>query len=177
MIQIGNLIHIWAKICESNTFNFVVMVILLAWLIKKFDIKSKIEDGRKKIASTIEESEKARDESIEKYYQAQEKTTQIDEDMLKVFKQAEENAHSFGKKMVDEAHNTALLIKENSKKAIEANIQSTKNVILKETAEEALDLAQRKIIAELEQNPELHHKYINESIESLNNIGENGVNV
>ena len=62
-----NLIEIWKQICESNLFNFVVMVLLLAWLVKKFDLGAKIEAGRKKIESNIAESETVKEETVETY--------------------------------------------------------------------------------------------------------------
>ena len=139
------LIEIWAKICESNLFNFIVMILLLAWMVKKFDLGSKIEAGRKKIEQNISESEKAKEESLTKLYKAQEDATKVDEEMFKIFKAAEENAKVMGEKLIAEANSQKDVIKENSKKTIDANIKSVKNDILKETAEEAMKLAEEHI--------------------------------
>lgn len=166
-----NLIEIWSKICESNLFNFVVMILLLAWLIKKFDMGTKIEQGRKKIENSISESEKAREESLNKLYEAQEAVTKIDEEMFKVFKAAEDNAKIIGEKMLDEGKSQSEAIKENSKKAIEANVKTVKNEIMKETAEEAMKLAETHVKSELERDSSLHTKYINESIDAIDGIG------
>ena len=54
-----NLLEIWKQICESNLFNFVVMLVVLAWLVKKFNLGDKIEQGRHKVEQAISESEKA----------------------------------------------------------------------------------------------------------------------
>ena len=165
------LIEIWAKICESNLFNFIVMILLLAWMVKKFDLGSKIEAGRKKIEQNISESEKAKEESLTKLYKAQEDATKVDEEMLKIFKAAEENAKVMGEKLIAEANSQKDVIKENSKKTIDANIKSVKNDILKETAEEAMKLAEEHIKSELERDPNLHQKYIYESIDAIDGIG------
>lgn len=165
------LIEIWAKICESNLFNFIVMILLLAWMVKKFDLGSKIEAGRKKIEQNISESEKAKEESLTKLYKAQEDATKVDEEMFKIFKAAEENAKVMGEKLIAEANSQKDVIKENSKKAIDANIKSVKNEILKETAEEAMKLAEEHIKSELERDPNLHQKYIYESIDAIDGIG------
>ncbi len=165
------LIEIWAKICESNLFNFIVMILLLAWMVKKFDLGSKIEAGRKKIEQNISESEKAKEESLTKLYKAQEDATKVDEEMFKIFKAAEENAKVMGEKLIAEANSQKDVIKENSKKAIDANIKSVKNDILKETAEEAMKLAEEHIKSELERDPNLHQKYIYESIDAIDGIG------
>ena len=106
------LIEIWAKICESNLFNFIVMILLLAWMVKKFDLGSKIEAGRKKIEQNISESEKAKEESLTKLYKAQEDATKVDEEMFKIFKAAEENAKVMGEKLIAEANSQKDVIKE-----------------------------------------------------------------
>ena len=165
------LIEIWAKICESNLFNFIVMILLLAWMVKKFDLGSKIEAGRKKIEQNISDSEKAKDESITKLYKAQEDAVKVDEEMLKIFQSAEEKAKFVGEKLIEEANVQRDTIKENSKKAIDANIKTVKNDILKETAEEAMKLAEAHIKSELERDPNLHQRYIYESIDAIDGIG------
>lgn len=166
-----HLFEIWKKICESNLFNFVVMIGLLAYLSNKLKIGEKIESGRKAIEKSITDSETKRDESLNKLYKAQENVTKIDEEMLKILKNAEDNAHSLGSKLIEESNQQIELIKESSKKAIENNFKSVKNEILKETGEKAMQIAESKIKSELENNYDLHKKFIYESLDSLDNIG------
>lgn len=166
-----NLIEIWKQICESNLFNFVVMVLLLAWLVKKFDLGAKIEAGRKKIESNIAESETAKEENLKKLYEVQEASTKIDEEMLKVFNSAEEKARFVGEKLLEEGKIQAESIKENSKKTIDTNIKTVKNEIIKETAQEAMKLAEQHIKSTLESDPNLHRKFIWESIDAIDGIG------
>lgn len=166
-----NLIEIWKQICESNLFNFVVMVLLLAWLVKKFDLGAKIEAGRKRIESTIAESETAKEENLKKLYEVQEASTKIDEEMLKVFNSAEEKARFVGEKLLEEGKIQAESIKENSKKTIDTNIKTVKNEIIKETAQEAMKLAEQHIKSTLESDPNLHQKFIWESIDAIDGIG------
>ena len=166
-----NLIEIWKQICESNLFNFVVMVLLLAWLVKKFDLGAKIEAGRKKIESNIAESETVKEENLKKLYEVQEASTKIDEEMLKVFSSAEEKARFVGEKLLEEGKIQAESIKENSKKTIDANVKTVKNEIIKETAEEAMKLAEQHIKSTLESDPNLHQKFIWESIDAIDGIG------
>ena len=146
-----NLIEIWKQICESNLFNFVVMVLLLAWLVKKFDLGTKIEAGRKKIESNIAESETAKEENLKKLYEVQEASTKIDEEMLKVFNSAEEKARFVGEKLLEEG-----------------KIQAES---IKETAQEAMKLAEQHIKSTLESDPNLHQKFIWESIDAIDGIG------
>lgn len=166
-----NFIEIWKQICESNLFNFAVMILLLAWMVKKFDLGNKIESGRKKIEQTISDSEKAKEESLAKLYAAQDNVTKIDEEMLKVFKSAEDNAKVIGNKLIEEGKTQSEQIRENSLKTIDANIKTAKTEIVKETAEKAMELAEQHIKSVLERDPNLHQKYIWESIDAIEGIG------
>lgn len=166
-----HLIGIWSTICKSNLFNFIVMILLLCWMVKKFDLGNKIEAGRQRIEQNISDSEKSKEESLTKLYEAQEDATKVDKEMFKIFKAAEDNAKVMGEKLITEANLQTGIIKENSKKAIEANIKTVKNDILKETAEEAMKLAESHIKSELERDPNLHQKYIYESIDAIDGIG------
>ena len=166
-----NLLELWKQICESNLFNFVVMLVVLAWLVKKFNLGDKIEQGRHKVEQAISESEKAKEESLSRLYDIQENVTKIDEQMSEVFKKAENNAKIIGNKLIEEGKIQSESIKENSKKTIDANIKTAKTEIVKETAQEAMTLAEQYIKSELEKDPTLHQKYILESIDAIEGLG------
>ena len=125
----------------------------------------------KKIEYNIAESETVKEENLKKLYEVQEASTKIDEEMLKVFSSAEEKARFVGEKLLEEGKIQAESIKENSKKTIDTNIKTVKNEIIKETAQEAMKLAEQHIKSTLESDPNLHQKFIWESIDAIDGIG------
>ena len=55
--------HIWTVFVKSNAFNFVVFVLIFAWIIKKFNFKGMFEALQKKIADIIEEAKRTKAEA------------------------------------------------------------------------------------------------------------------
>ena len=49
--------QIWNFIVTSNFFNFVVMVLILAWIVKKFDLINALENIKLNIQNTIKKAE------------------------------------------------------------------------------------------------------------------------
>ena len=80
----GTLLQIWNNILTSNLFNFVVMLFVLGWIIKKFDIAGLLEKGRKSIEDNIQTSKDVKKESLDKLYETQEKTKEIDEKVFEI---------------------------------------------------------------------------------------------
>ncbi len=164
------LLHIWSKILLSNLFNFVVMVCLLGWLIKKFNIAEKLEQGRKNIEDRILVSNIAKENAIQNLFETQAETEKNDEEVFAILDKAEKNAVIVGEKLVEDAEKQASEFDKNTKKAVEANIKSLKINLTSKTADTAIKLAKKHIEAELKDNKDLHIRYINESIDALNGV-------
>ena len=48
--------EIWNLIVKSNTFNFILLVGVFVYIIKKFDLSNKIDTSINKIKETIDNS-------------------------------------------------------------------------------------------------------------------------
>jgi len=165
-----HLLEIWKQICESNLFNFVVMIWILGWMVKKFDLGNKIELGRKKLEKNITDAESAKDESLKTLYEVQNSVTSIDEKMLDILRTAEENAKTLGEKLLEESEKLKLEIGKSGEKTIDSNIKSLKTEITKETALEAVKEAEEHIKSELKKDSSLQERYIDESLDALESI-------
>lgn len=164
------LLHIWHKILVSNLFNFVVMVCLISWMIKKFDIAGKLEQGRKAIEDKIANSKLAKEQAIEELFETQSKSEAIDAEAFEILEKAEKNAVIVGEKLVEDAKKQVEEFDKNTKKTVETNIKSLKISLTNRTANTAIQLAQKHIKDELKSNKDLHLRFINESIEALNGV-------
>ncbi|MCM1265833.1 MAG: ATP synthase F0 subunit B [Candidatus Gastranaerophilales bacterium] len=164
------LLHIWSKILLSNLFNFVVMVLLLGWLIKKFDIAGKLEQGRKNIEDRILLSNMTKENAVKELFETQSKTESVDNEVFEILERAEKNAVIVGERLVQEAVKQADEFDKNTKKAVDANVKALKISLTSKTADAAVKLAKKHIEDELHNNKDLHIKYINESIDALNGV-------
>ena len=166
----GTLLQIWNNILTSNLFNFVVMLFVLGWIIKKFDIAGLLEKGRKSIEDNIQTSKDVKKESLDKLYETQEKTKEIDEKVFEILNKADKNATIVGEKLVDDAKRQAVEFDKALQKTIDGNIKALNLNLSNKTAEASIKLAKKHIEKELENNKDLHMKFINESIDALNGV-------
>lgn len=164
------LLHLWNKILLSNLFNFVVMLLLLSWLIKKFNIADKLEQGRKNIEDRILLSKMTKEKAVEELFETQSKTESVDNEVFNILDKADKNAVIVGERLVNDAKKQADEFDKNTKKAVDAGIKSLKLNLTSKTADAAIKIAKKYIEDELKDNKDLHLKYINESIEALNGV-------
>ena len=168
--MLESLLQIWSDILKSNLFNFVVMLFLLGWIIKKFDIAGKLEQGRKNIEDRIILSNLTKNKAIEDLFETQSETKNVDEEVFSILERAEKNAVIVGENLVADAYKQAETFEKSLRKTIDGNIKALKLNLSNKTADAAVNLAKKHIINELQKDKNLHMKFINESIEALNGV-------
>lgn len=148
--------------------NFIIFAGILYFVIfRMVNAPEQINKMQKDIAETIETSETAKMESEEKLNNIEESLTHIGEEIDAILSSSNENAKLIGKKILDDAQSTVLVIQENSEKTIENNRELLKNELLKRASLASIEVAKSYILDELEKNPELHDRMIDESIEKI----------
>ena len=157
-------------IARTNLFNFVIFAGLIAFLIKKLDVRSKMETAVEDVKETIEKSETAKAESEQKLGSIEESMKNISEEIDVILNQSEENAKIVGEKILEDADKSVSVIKENALKTIENSRVVLKNDIIRRAALASIEVAKEHISEELQQNPDLHNKLIDESIDEIEGI-------
>lgn len=168
--MIQTLLTIWNKILMSNLFNFVLMLVFLGWIIKKFDIAGALEAGRKSIEDRILLAKLERENAVRELFDTQSEGSKVDKEVFETIENAEKNAVIVGEKLVADAKVQSENFGKATKKAIDTSIERLKNNLTNETAQAALNLAKDHIEKQLKENRDLHIRYINESIEALNGV-------
>ena len=155
---------------RTNLFNFIIFAGIIAYVAKKLDAKSKIESAVVMVNKTIKESESTKVESELKLSDIQNKLNKISEEIDLIIKHAENNANIVGEKIIGDTEKLSNIIHENTLKTIENNKLSLKNDIMKRVSLASVEVAKYHIQEELNRNPELHSKLIEESISTLEGI-------
>ena len=165
-----NLISLWHTILTSNLFNFVLMIVLLGWLIEKFDISGAIEKGRKSIEDKILNSKQEHKSALENLYKTQEKGVEVDKEILDIIDKSAQNAVLVGEQLIKDAKRQSEIYAKTTQKAIETNIEKLRLDLTNDTAQKAIERARNHIEKLLKEDRSLHIKYINESIEQMKGI-------
>ena len=162
--------EIWTLILKSNLFNFAIMLAILFFVIKKLDLCQKLDDAILKVKEKIEESELANKNSIEELKQASEKTENLQQEIEEIEQKGIENISNLENKIALETKEEIDAIKKNAQKAIIAHEKEISSNLSKKTILASLEVAKKHVINLLNQNPEYHRKFIEESIEELNRL-------
>lgn len=158
-------------IARTNLFNFVIFLSIIIFLITKIDLKKKLHDAQLSVNETIEESESVKIQSEERLRTIEDSMAHIEEEIDSIILKSEENAQVVGEKIVQDGQKTAIIIQENTGKAIENSRMILKNELLKRASLASIEVAKNHIKNELSWNQGLHDKLIDESIEAIEGAG------
>lgn len=153
----------------SNFIVFAGIIILLSE--KQIRPIKAIEAAQSAINETITESETAKVESEERLKNIEDSVANIEQEIDAIIVKSEENAKLVGEKILQDGESTALIIQENTSKAIENSRMILKNELLKKASLASVEVARAHIVNELSWNQGLHDKLIDESIEAIEGAG------
>jgi F0F1-type ATP synthase membrane subunit b/b' len=159
-------------IARTNLFNFVIFLSIIIFLVKKVQVGTKLEVMQASINEQIDTSKIVKEESATKLHGIKKSLKNIEKEITSIIDTSETNAKLVGEKILQDAEKTALVIKENTEKAIENSQILLKNELLKKASLASIEVAKNHIIQELISNNELHDKLINESIEALEGVNQ-----
>lgn len=166
----NELLQIWNTIVQTNTFNFIVMAIILSVILKKVNIASVIDKSIQNVVETIEKSKTEKLSARKKLDEANELIKNLESDISSQLSLAEEQGQQLHDNIISDTENKIININANIQRVVEAEEQTLSAALTRKTAAEAVNIAQNHIKNVLNRSPELHDKYICESIEELDRI-------
>ena len=166
----NELLNFWNLIVESNTFNFVVLILIFAILFKKINLADTIEKIRLDIVNTIDNVKKEQSDAKNKLAGAQKAIEHIDEDIKDRLNEASKRADGISKQIFENTNAQVKLIEKNIERVITAEEKTLSAQMSSKTLKSSVALAEEQIKKMLENNPELHNKYIEESIENIDKV-------
>ncbi len=162
--------EIWTVIVKSNLFNFIIMVAILAFIIKKLNIGQKLDDAVLKVKEKIDEAVLANKNSVEELKQAGEKTKNVQSEIEEIEQKGSENISNLEQRIASEAQEELSSIEKSTDRLIDAKEREIVSRLSKKTILASIEVAKKHVINLLKQNPEYHRKFIKESIEELNRL-------
>lgn len=151
--------------------NFIVFALIIGIVLKQVvHPKAMLEQEQTVIENQIKDSETTKMESEVRLATIEDSLANVEKEIDSIISASAENAKLVGGKIVKDGEKTALIIKENTEKAIENSRTILKNDLLKRASLASVEIAKTHIINELSWNQGLHDKLIDESIEALNGV-------
>ncbi len=152
---------------RTNLFNFVIFLSILIYLYRKIDVPALLEKSKNSIIEVIESSKAEKVNSESELKKIENTLEHLGEEIDEIIKKSAKNADLVGEKILSDADKTVNGIKDNSKKLIENRAALLKNDILNRASKASVEVAKEHIIAELNNNYDLHQRLIDESLDAL----------
>lgn len=162
--------NFWNLIVQSNTFNFIIMLVIFAMLWQKLDITSKIDAMKLEIAEFIEKSKREKELAAKYLKDAEKSVENLDNEIKEKLDKSKLMAQNVFDEIQDMAHKSIEKIEANVDTIITNETRKVSTKLSQTTADSAVSLATTKLKQMFAQNPELHNQYINDSIETLNRV-------
>lgn len=152
-------------ILHSNVINMIFVFCFLVWIAKKVDILGILKNSQEKIKETILKAEEEKATAQKNLQQAKENVKETEEQVKQILLDAKNSAESIYEKIQNDAKQKVEEVEKNLIRMVEVEKKSAAEEIVTHLSKEAYELATNKIKTVL--NDELHHKYINNFIDSL----------
>ena len=167
----NQILQFWnTTIVSTNTFNFIVMVILLAWIFKKVNIIAILEKARENVINTIEKSKSEQLAAKEKLTAAEELVKNLDNEIAEQLDCARQQGEFLHTNISNDTEKRIANITGNVDRVVQSEEKTISTRLRRKTSAAAVSTAENHIRTILRNSPELHDKYIRESIEELDRI-------
>ena len=160
----------WNLIVQSNTFNFAILVIIIAVVFAKIDLLGIIEKIKNDVARAIENAKQEKENAEKDLKTAQKTAANTDNEVAEQLKTAENNAQNLSQGIMKNTELQIENIKSNILKVINAEEKSLSAKLTQDTVNNSIELAKQNIINKLNENPDLHNKFIDDSINEIDRV-------
>ncbi len=160
----------WNLIVQSNTFNFAILVIIIAVVFAKIDLPGIIEKIKNDVARAIENAKQEKENAEKDLKTAQKTAANTDNEVAEQLKTAKNNAQNLSQGIMKNTELQIENIKSNILKVINAEEKSLSAKLTQDTVNNSIELAKQNIINKLNENPDLHNKFIDDSINEIDRV-------
>ena len=159
--------NFWQAVVESNTFNFAVLVLIFVLLFSKLNISQMIENIKNHIVQSIDRAKAEKEAADVKLKNAKDLASGVDAEIQTHIRNAQEKAAAIETQIIEKAHIQEKYIDKNVDNLIFAEEKNIGNSAIEKTMQKASETAKEKIKSLLSSTPDLHKKFIEESIRKI----------
>ena len=163
----NELFNFWKLIVESNTFNFIVLLVILVIVMQKLKVSEAAAKLKDNIVNAIENAKNAKEKAKTYYDDAKSKIEHIEDEVSERLALATRQAENVADSISENTSRKVTQIEHNVEKVVEAEKKTLITELTDKTTKSSIILAEKYIKLRLDNEPELQDKYIEEGIEEL----------
>ncbi len=154
----------------SNTFNFIVMLIILGAIVKKLNLGKSFDGAVDKVKESLKKSDEEKISSQRLIDEAEKLMKQLPQDIETLKNNSKDKASIFKSKIEETTNKTISDIEQNVENAVQIEEKKISNLMCEKTSKASVELAKQYILETLDSNPNLHNKFFMESLEELDKV-------
>lgn len=163
----SNIIQI---LIQSNTLNFLIVLLIIVFLYKKLDVTEKIEKITNEIKSYVESSETEKEQAQKELGRINDKIAKLPALSERIRKSTQRNVNNIAENARKHTEVQKQDITNNAKRLFNLETKLFKSRLTNLLSEKSIELAKENAIKQLRENPELHNTYIEKAISELDRI-------
>lgn len=157
-------------ILHSNIINFVLMIVLLALIFWKVDVKGKVDDAHAQHKQIIKDSENDREKSIFELKGIRESVKNLAEELEKITNDGKQIIADLKKLTKTELTEIEEGFKRSMARIFGVQEENAKHETKALLAKKGVEIAEDKLKNALKSDKKLHKKFINDAINELDEI-------
>lgn len=142
----------YSVLVHSNLFNILLVVVILTWVVKKFNLLQMIDNRREIIAGEIEQIEAQKRQALRQLEDVQEKTERLSGEVEQILASAQESAQALSHQILEEAKAEASKIVESTKKRMALEQKAAVKALETRLMEEAIQEAKESLARETDKH-------------------------
>lgn len=168
--MVQQIISFLKYLADSNAINFVIMLIILGLIIKKIDLQKSFNSSIKNVESKITKSDEEKEAAKSTFAGAKNIIENLPQDIAALEKEALSKSKVFKEQIEESTQKAILIIQKNADRAISIEEKKISNLLTGKTITDSIELAASNLQQMLDNNPELHNKFIEESLDELDRV-------
>ena len=155
---------------KSNTLNFLVVLVVLLWIYSKLNISTKLENLRDEIKSFVNSSENEKNDADNHLKSLAAKIEKLPAVIERIENGAKRNIEGIIQKTKNDTQERINVIDNNASRIMDLETKKFKSKLVNLISSESVNLARENAIKQLDNNRDLHDKYIYEAIEEIGGV-------
>lgn len=158
----------WNLIVQSNTFNFAILVVIIAIVFAKINLPEIIENIRSEVSRAIENAKLEKQNAEKELKSAKNAVKNTDTEVQQKLDGAKQNVNNLTNEIMKNTQEQIKHIEKNVERVISAEEKKLSTKLMQETIQQSIELAKQNIINRLDKD--LHEKFIDDSINELDRV-------
>lgn len=163
-------ISFFKYLATSNTINFILMLVILGWIIKKANLKASMDNSVSNVALEIKKSDDEKQSSQNVLISAKSDIEKLPSEVASLEKEAENKAEILKQQVEDSCSKVVEKIEDSVETAIDIEEKKISNSVTGKTVKASIELAKDNVSKLLKSNPDLHKKFIDESLAEFEKV-------